>query len=155
MNTGPYSSKEVQKYIEERFIPVKSECFWDRRTDLMNRFAVKWTPTLLILDTEGEEHHRVVGYVPDDDLLAHLELGLGKIAYDQDRYAEAGVHFQAVIDRYPDAGAAPEAVFLLGVAGYRSTHDPKPLRRAYETLSERYPQSEWQRRSRPYAQIPL
>jgi hypothetical protein len=89
MNTGPYSSEVVQKYIEEQFIPVKSECFWDKRTDLMKRFAVKWTPTLLVLDAEGEEHHRVVGYVPNDDFLAHLELGLGKIAFDRDRYAEA------------------------------------------------------------------
>jgi thioredoxin-related protein len=85
MNTGTYSSKEVQKYIEERFIPVKSECFWDKRTDLMNRFAFKWTPTLPVLVATREEHHRMVGYVPDDDFLVHLELGLGKIAYDQDR----------------------------------------------------------------------
>ena len=155
MNTGPYSSQEVKKYIEERFIPVKSECFWDKRTDLMKRFAVKWTPTLLVLDAGGEEHHRVVGYVPDDDFLAHLELGLGKIAFDRDRYAEAGDHFQAVVDRHPEAGAAPEAVFLHGVADYRKTHDAKPLRRAYDILSERYPQSEWARRSRPYEQVPL
>lgn len=155
MNTGPYSSEEVQKYIEAQFIPVKSECFWDKRTDLMKRYAVKWTPTLLVLDSEGEEHHRVVGYVPDDDLLAHLELGLGKIAFDRDRYAEAGSHFQAVVDRYPEAGATPEAVFLHGVAGYWKTHDPKSLRRIYDTLSARYPQSEWARRSRPYAQVPL
>jgi hypothetical protein len=155
MNTGPYSSKEVQKYIEERFIPVKSQCFWDKRTDLMDRFAVKWTPTLLVLDAEGKEHHRIVGYVPDDDFLAHLELGLGKVAFNRDRYAEAVDHLQAVVDRHPGSGAAPEAVFLHGVAGYRKTHEAKPLRLAYETLSKRYPQSEWARRSKPYAQIPL
>ncbi|APG23732.1 thioredoxin fold domain-containing protein [Syntrophotalea acetylenica] len=155
MNTGPYSSQEVQKSIEQRFIPLKSECFWDKRTDLMNRFLVKWTPTLLILDAEGKEHHRMVGYIPDDDFLAHLELGLGKIAFNEDRYAEAGDHFQAVVNRHPKAGAVPEAVFLNGVAGYRRLQDPKPLRLAYESLSERYPQSEWARRSKPYAQIPL
>jgi hypothetical protein len=155
MNTGPYSSEEVQKYIEEQFIPVKSECFWDKRTDLMKRFAVKWTPTLLVLDAEGVEHHRVVGYVPNDDFLAHLELGLGKIAFDRDRYAEAGDHFQTVVDRHPEAGATPEAVFLHGVAGYWKTHDAKSLRRIYDTLSARYPQSEWARRSRPYAQVSL
>jgi tetratricopeptide (TPR) repeat protein len=155
MNTGPYSSREVQKYIEEQFIPMKSECHWDRQTDLMKRFAVKWTPTLLVLDAEGTEHHRVVGYVPNDDFLAHLELGLGKIAFDRDRYAEAGEHFQAVVDRYPEAGAAPEAVFLHGVSGYRKTHDAKALRRIYDTLSAKYPRSEWARRSKPYAQVSL
>jgi hypothetical protein len=155
MNTGPYSSEEVQKYIEEQFIPTKSECFWDKRTDLMKRFAVKWTPTLLVLDAEGTEHHRVVGYVPSDDFLAHLTLGLGKIAFDRDRYAEAGDHFQAVVDRHPEAGATPEAVFLHGVATYWKTHDAKALRRIYDTLSAKYPQSEWARRSKPYAQVSL
>lgn len=153
MNTGPYSSEDVQAYIEEQFIPVKSECNWEKRTDLMKRFSVQWTPTLLVLDAEGTEHHRLVGYIPNDDLLAHLEMGLGKIAFDRDRYAEAGKHFQTVVDRHPEAGAAPEAVFLHGVAGYRKTHDAKALRRIYDTLSTKYPQSEWARRSKPYAQV--
>lgn len=153
MNTGPYSDDKVQKYLQEEFIPLKSQCFWDKRTDLMKKFNIKWTPTLIILDEDGKEHDRLVGFVPSEDFLAHLALGKGKISFDRDRYAEAIALFRTVEERYPQAGAAPEAIYLLGVAEYWKTHDPLPLRKAYDTLTGRYPQSEWARRARPYSEI--
>lgn len=155
MNTGPYSSEKVQRFLEERFIPVRSECFWENPTPLMQQFAVKWTPTFLVHDPEGNEHHRFVGYVPEDDLFAQLGLGMGKIFYDTDRMEEAIRQFRTVIERHPAAGAAPEAVFLRGVAEYKHTHDAKALRRAYDVLTAGYPQSEWARRAGPYSAIPL
>ena len=60
-----------------------------------------------------------------------------------------------MLSRHPGAGAAPEAAFLRGVAGYKSSHDPKELRRAYDLLAAGYPQSEWARRAEPYSAIPL
>jgi tetratricopeptide (TPR) repeat protein len=155
MNTGPYSQPSVIEFLIEQFVPVRTECFWDNPTELMRRFDVKWTPTFLVHDTEGKEHHRFVGYVPADDLFAHLWLGRGKILYDLDRYAEAIPVFETVLSRHPDAGAAPEAAFLRGVAGYKATNDPKELRRLYDMLAARYPQSEWARRAEPYSAIPL
>jgi len=155
MNTGPYSDEKVQNYLQEVFIPVKSECFWDKRTEAMKEFNISWTPTLLVLDATGREHHRVVGFVPSDDFLAHLKLGQGKAHLDRFRFADALKEFTAVIEEHPMAGVIPEAVFFLGVAEYWNTHDPKGLRRAYDTLVARFPQSEWARRAGPYAQIPL
>jgi hypothetical protein len=155
MNTGPYSDEKVRKFLEEQYIPLRSLCIWEKPTGLMERFGIKWTPTFLVLDTEGKEHHRFVGYVPSDDLLAHLGLGMGKILFDTDRMEEAIAQLQTVVQRHPDAGATPEAVFFLGVAGYKHTHDAKELRRAYETLKAKYPQSEWARRADPYSAISL
>jgi hypothetical protein len=155
MNTGPYSNARVQNYLQETFIPVKSQCFWDKRTEMMKRFGIVWTPTLVVLDPKGREHHRVVGFVPEDDFLAHLALGKGKMHFDLFRFAEAIQAFGAVIARHPDAGAVPEAVFFLGVAEYWKAHDPKGLRRAHDTLAAKFPESEWARRAAPYAQIPL
>ena len=155
MNTGPYSEPTVADFLHAQFIPVRTECFWDNPTELMRRFDVKWTPTFLVHDPEGKEHHRFVGYVPVDDLLAHLELGRAKIRYDSDRHAEAIPFFENVLLRHPAAGAAPEAAFLRGAAGFKSTHDPKELRKAFDLLVARYPQSEWARRADPYSAIPL
>ncbi|MBI5575032.1 MAG: hypothetical protein HY896_01570 [Deltaproteobacteria bacterium] len=155
MNTGPYSDAKVQKFIQEQFIPLRSQCFWDKPTGPMERFGIKWTPTFVVLDADGKEHHRFMGYVPTDDLISNLGLGLGKIFFDTDRMAEAIMQFKTVIERHPDAGPAPEAVFHLGVAGYKHSHEAKELRQAYETLKAKYPQSEWTRRAEPYAAIPL
>ncbi len=155
MNTGPYSDEKVQKFLAERFIAVRSECFIDNPTPLMREFGIKWTPTFLVHGPEGKEHHRFVGYVPVDDLFAQLGLGIGKILYDTDRMIEAVRQFQTVIERHPDAGAAPEAVFLKGVSEYKHTGDAKALRRAHDALKARYPQTEWARRAEPYSAIPL
>jgi hypothetical protein len=154
MNAGPYSDKKVQKYLEEEFIPLKSQCFWDKRTDLMKQFSIAWTPTLLVHDLEGKEHHRIVGFVPNDDFLAHLGLGKGKTFFNHFRFAEAIAQFHAILERYPNAGVITETIFFLGVAEYWKTHDGKALRRTYDTLITKYPLSEWARRATPYAQIP-
>ena len=155
MNTGPYSEKVVQDFVQEEFTPLKCECAWDNRTEAMKQFGVSWTPTLIVLDATGREHHRMVGFVPTNDFLAHLKLGKGKVHFDRFRFADAIKEFTTVIEQHPTAGAVPEAVFFLGVAEYWNTHDPKGLRRAYDKLVARFPQSEWARRATPYAQIPL
>jgi tetratricopeptide (TPR) repeat protein len=153
MNTGPYSDAKVQRYIEEEFVPLKSEVNWKNRTELMKTHAIKWTPTFLIQDSEGSEHERFVGFAPADDFLARLKLGKGKVFFNQDRFAQAIELFQSVAEQHPDAGAAPEAVFLLGVAGYWKTHELKSLRGIYDTLTMKYPSSEWARRAAPYSGI--
>ena len=155
MNTGPYSEQAVTEFVNGNFVPVRTECHWEPPTELMRHFGVQWTPTFIVHDPEGAEHHRFVGYVPTDDLLAHLRLGRAKILYDSDRPGEAIPLFETVLSLHPGAGAAPEAAFLRGVAGFKSLHDPKELRRAYDLLTAKYPQSEWARRADPYSAIPL
>jgi hypothetical protein len=155
MNTGPYSDEKIQKYIEDEFVPVKSECFWDKRTELMKQFDIAWTPTLLIHDSTGREHYRIVGFVPNDDFLAHLKLGKGKLFLNRFRFAEAIKELTSAMEQHPNAGSAPETIFYLGVAKYWKAHDPKGLRWAYDTLASRFAQSEWARRAEPYQQIPL
>jgi hypothetical protein len=155
MNTGPYSEPTVADFLNEQFVPVRTLCIWENPTELMRRFGVQWTPTFLVHDPEGAEHHRFVGYVPTDDLFAHLWLGRAKILYDSGRHAEAIPFFENVLLRHPAAGAAPEAAFLRGVTGFKLSHDPRELRKAYDLLIARYPQSEWARRADPYSAIPL
>ncbi len=153
MNAGPYSDVKVQKFLEESFVPMKSQCFWDKQTDMMRQFNVKWTPTLVILDKRGMEHHRMIGYVPVDDLLAHIGLGRAKVFFDTDHFTNAIEAFRMVIERHPFSGPAPEAVFFLGVAEYKKSHDGLSLRRIYDRLKEKYPESEWARRAEPYSKI--
>ena len=76
------------------------------------------------------------------------------VFFEQDRHEEATKWFKKVIEEHPNAGVAPEAIFFLGVAEYKKTHEASALRRAYDTLSEKYPQSEWARRAQPYSAIP-
>ncbi|TAN44253.1 MAG: tetratricopeptide repeat protein [Nitrospirae bacterium] len=154
MNAGPYSDERVQAFLEEQFVAVKSQCFWDKQTDLMQKFNVKWTPTLVVLDKRGIEYRRIIGFVPADDLLAHLLMGKAMAMFYTEHLTNAIQGFGSVIEKYPHAGPAPEAVFFLGVAEYKKGHDPKALRKAFDTLKEKYPTSEWARRAEPYGTIP-
>jgi outer membrane protein assembly factor BamD (BamD/ComL family) len=75
---------------------------------------------------------------------------MAKTRFEQQQYAEALSVIQQILDGYPRSGSAPEALFLKGVAGYKSTHDPKPLKESYEQLEAHYPSSDWTKRAYPY-----
>lgn len=154
MNAGPYSNEQFQAFVQEQFIPLKTQVFWDKQSELMERFTIKWTPTLIIHDKEGREHHRMVGFVPVDDLIPHLMFGKGKVLFDGDHLIKSIEAFRGIVEQYPDAGIAPEAVYYRGVAEYKRYHDAAALRRIYDALAAKYPQSEWARRAQPYSQIP-
>lgn len=153
MNTDTYSQDAVVDFLVENFIPVRSQCFFDHFTAMMRRYQVKWTPTFLVLDQDGREHHRIVGFLSPGDFTAQLQLGKAKLYNDQDRLDKAAFEFQVVIDRFPQAAAAEEATFLLGVANYKRTHQAGELKKAWERLSQDYPQSEWTKKARPYSAL--
>jgi hypothetical protein len=150
MGAVTYPDERVAKFISLNFIPVQVQT-----TDqaMMQRFSVSWTPTLLVLDGDGREHYRAVGFFKPDDLIATMETAKGRWALDTDQLPEARAIFEEVISCYPDKDAAAEALFLLGVAKFKMTHDPKLLRETYDELSAKFPQSTWTKRADPYRLI--
>jgi len=121
---------------------------------LVKRYGVKWTPTIIILDLNGNEHHRFIGFLPPEDFAAQLILGKGKTEFDLDHFEEAMQCLREVLVRYPKADAAPEAQYYLGVAKYKASHDPKELKLGLEVLQRDYPNSEWTKKAQVYALIP-
>jgi outer membrane protein assembly factor BamD (BamD/ComL family) len=115
--------------------------------EVFERFRALWTPTQLILDSDGHELFRIEGFLPTDDFLAQLELGLAKIAFEHHRYDEAERRYRSVCERFPETGAAPEACYWEGVSAYKATNDPAHLRTTAERMKQRYPQSEWARKA--------
>jgi hypothetical protein len=112
-----------------------------------DRFNVPWTPTLIVLDPDGVERHRVEGFLPVDDFLAQLELGLARLAFQRAAYDEAGKRFRTVCDAHGKSGAAPEACYWAGVAAYKATNDPSSLKATARKLTKDYPESEWARKA--------
>jgi len=147
MDAVTYPENKVADFIINNLIPLRIPS--DAKPHSAD-FKITWTPTLIVLDQEGNEHHRTVGFLPPEELIPSLLLGMAKTGFEQQRYAEALSAIQELLGTYPGSDAAPEALFLKGVAGYKSTHDPKPLKEAYEQLQSRYPASEWTKRAYPY-----
>jgi outer membrane protein assembly factor BamD (BamD/ComL family) len=118
---------------------------------LAGDFKVKWTPTIVVLDYYGKEHHRTVGYFPPEEFIPNLLLGMGKADFDTDQFNDAILYFDQLLAMYPKSDASPEAIYLRGVARYKSSHNAAPLKEAYEKLKAEYPASEWTKRAEPYS----
>ena len=121
---------------------------------MVKRYGVKWTPTIIILDADGDEHHRFVGFLPPEDFIAQIILGKGKVEFDLDHFEQAIQCFQEILVRYPKADAAPEAQYYPAVAKYKASHDAKELKLGGEALQRDYPQSEWAKKAQVYGLIP-
>ena len=147
MEAVTFPKTEVIEFIHGNFVPVRVA---HDAKPLSEDFTVKWTPTLIALDPDGKEHHRTVGFLSPEELIASLLLGAGKIHFENDRFNEAIEWLDKVITGYPESDFAQEAIFVRGVSRYKLTSDPKPLKEAYEELAARFPESEWTKRAYPY-----
>ena len=108
-----------------------------------HRFDALWTPTVLILDPKGVERFRLEGYLPKDEFRAQLELGLARVAFMSKQWADAESRYTAVLEKYPDSKAAPEAIYWKGVSHYKATNDHTVLGELPGQLQENDPDSIW------------
>jgi hypothetical protein len=144
MDAVTYPDTGVIGFINERMIPLRVAFdFQPIATD----FNVKWTPTLVTLDSEGHGHHRTLGFLAPEDLIASLLLGISKMHFDADKFGDALVNLERLTSDYSKSDSAPEGIYLRGVSGFKDSHDPKKLKEAYEKLQVEYPQSEWTKRA--------
>jgi tetratricopeptide (TPR) repeat protein len=146
MGAVTYPKTEVVEFVEQNLVPLQVQS----DAPLAKDFNLQWTPTLIILDTDGKEHHRAIGFLPPEDLIPMLMVGIGKCYFDSQQFDKTISTLEKLLAQYAKSDAAPEAVYLLGVARYKSTHDPKPLKQAYERLASQYAASEWTKRASPY-----
>ena len=108
-----------------------------------HRFDALWTPSVLILDPNGKERYRIEGYLPVDEFRAQLEMGLARVAFMSKNFADAERRYAAVLDRFGNTKAAPEALYWKGVSHYKATNDHTVLSEMPELFRQKYPNSEW------------
>ena len=104
-------------------------------------------PTVLIVDGEGNEHHRIEGFLPTDDYLSQLMLGIARTAFDRQDYRTAEELYRRVVEQFPSTEAAPEALYWAGVSRYRATNDPDALGATADAFAKRYQSSSWAKKA--------
>ena len=82
-----------------------------------------------------------------EDFLAQLKLALAKMDFQSERFAEAQSRFRNLSEEHPGSGAAAEAAYWAGVSAYKASNDPKRLKETGELLKQKYPNSEWAKKS--------
>jgi thioredoxin-like negative regulator of GroEL len=146
MDTVTYPDPQVAALITGSFVPVKLTV--KEHPELVHEFVVTWTPHVVLLDGEGRLIQRLEGWFTPQVLHAQLGLGLGKGELAAERYDEAAARFEAVVAQHPHTESAAEALYWLGAARYRRSHEPADLLTEWKRLQAEAPYSPWADRSR-------
>jgi len=118
------------------------------------RYAALWTPAVLELDPDGVEQHRIEGFLPADDFLGQLALGLAHAAFKRQEWAEAERRFSEVAARHGTTDAAAEATYWAGVSRYKATGDPKHLAETAGAFAQRFQDTTWAKKASVWAPQP-
>ena len=143
----------VVRYVNENFLPARVHVK-DDAADFQRygaQYNAQWTPTVLFLSPDGVERHRIEGFLPTEDFLSQLMLGRAQIAFKAERWEEAEKIFRQIFEKCPDTDAAPEALYWLGVARYKATNDPTPLKETARAFTTRYKDSSWAKKASVWA----
>jgi hypothetical protein len=147
MDTVTYPQDEVLSFMNDKVIPVRLA--FDAMPESKD-FNVQWTPAIITLDSKGMEHHRSIGFMSPKELIPSMMLGMAKTDMDMENFKEAIICIEHLLKDFTMCTSAAEAVFLMGVARFKLTHETRHLKEAYEKLCSYYPDSEWALRAEPY-----
>jgi len=139
----------VVQLVTNEFLPIRvhvrdADGVYARMTERLN---ANWTPTVLLLDENGVERHRIEGFLPTEDFLAQLKLGLAKSAFQRGRFDDAERRFRQVVTDHPQSEAAPEALYWAGVSRYKGTGDASALAETAQAFTNSYADTTWAKKS--------
>lgn len=148
-----YPDTRVAEFIENNFVPVRVHAREqsDQFKQLGARYSALWTPTILFLDNNGDERHRIEGFLPVEDFLPQLLLGVGHTAFGEGNFADAQRRFSEVIERYPESDAAAEAQYWKGVSKYKASGDASALAATAHEFTKRYGDTQWAKKASVWA----
>jgi hypothetical protein len=148
-----YPDPRVASLVAESFVPIRVHVREqkDEYQRLASRYGVQWTPSVLVLDPDGEERHRIEGFLPADDFIPHLLLGAGRVALARGQFADAEQVFRGLVERHPDSDAAAEGLYWAGVARYRATSDAAALADTARQFQLRYRDTPWAKKASVWA----
>ena len=139
----------MESFINANYLPVKIHI--KEQPKIFERFGAQWTPTIQVLDPDGTKRHQFEGYLPPDDFLAQLQLGLAHSAFARQQWKEAETAYNEILSTLPESDAAPEALYWRGVSRYKSSGDPTALQQTAEAFKSRYAGSTWAKKASVWA----
>ncbi|HWC73010.1 MAG TPA: thioredoxin fold domain-containing protein [Gemmatimonadales bacterium] len=149
MDAEVWPDPRVVRFVNENFIAARAHVKQDPQAfrQYAERYKAPWTPAILLLDSNGVEHHRIEGFLPADDLLAQLMLGRARLAFDEQQWAEAERRFKEIVAQLPNTDTAAEALYWAGVAPYKATGNPASLKATGDAFKTRYRDTPWAKKA--------
>lgn len=100
----------------------------------------------MIVEPDGKERHRFEGYLPPDDFLAQLRLGLAHAARARNDWSGAEKRYRELANDKAAGEIGPEALYWAGVSKYKSG-DQAALGETARLFKERFPDSNWAKKA--------
>jgi len=147
-----WPDQRVVRLVDENFIPARVHVR-DQAADFTRfaeRYGAPWTPTTLLLNPDGVERHRIEGFLPVEDFLGQLILGLGHLAFHAGKWSEAERRYGEVAEKFPGTDAAPEALYWAGVARYKAGQTGA-LAETAKLFKTKYVDSAWAKKASVWA----
>jgi hypothetical protein len=138
-----YPDPKVAGFVTDNFIPARAHVKENQAA--FERFNAQWTPTIVILDPKGTERHRIEGFLPADDFLAQLRLGLAHAARLGGNFADAEKRYRELSEGSDDVAA--ESLYWAGVSKYKATNDAGALGETAGAFKERFADSPWAKKA--------
>lgn len=66
-----FSKDEFTQYVADKFVLVAIDA--DKNKELVDKYGVQGFPTIMVLDGEGKEVHKIVGFKPLDGFIEELK----------------------------------------------------------------------------------
>lgn len=144
-----YPDAAVEKLINGQFVPVRYHV--KENPEGFERFGAEWTPTIIVADAKGHEHHRIEGFLPSEDFLAQLNLAIAHTLRGGGEFAEAERRYRelAADDSHPDVAA--ESLYWAGVARYKATEDASALAETARAFQQRFTDTAWAKKASVWA----
>jgi len=148
-----FPDPRIKAFVQDNFTAVRIHARndADEFKRLGARFEAQWTPTTLIVDPAGHERHRIEGFLPANDFLGQLMLGLAHSAFARGRFDEADRWYREVVDKHADTDAAPEALYWAGVARYKAKGDAAALAETADQFGRRFQDTAWAKKASVWA----
>jgi len=144
-----YPDPRVTRFVDQHYVPVRVHVR-DQAEDFKRlgaHYGAQWTPTILVLDAKGTERHRIEGFLPADDFIAQLALGIGHAAFAEGQFDAAERQFREIVERHPSSDAGAEALYWAGVSRYKGTGDAAALADTARDFSERFQETSWAKKA--------
>jgi hypothetical protein len=138
-----YTDPEVAQFITDNFIPARAHV--KDNQEAFARFGAEWTPTILIMDRDASERHRIEGFLPKDDFLDQIRLGLAHAARSRGDFADAERRYRELSGG--EGEVAAESLYWAGVSRYKHSNDASALGETAQAFGSRFTDSPWAKKA--------
>ena len=138
-----YPDPRVASFVTENFVPIRAHVKENQAA--FERFNAQWTPTILVADSKGTERHRIEGFLPAEDFLAQLRIGLAHAARLSGNFDDAEKRYRELASGNDDVAA--ESLYWSGVSRYKATNDANALAETGKAFKERFTDSAWAKKA--------